>query len=71
MDQQGQVDFHSGGRHNDAPLQERGRGQVFEHPAPPQTATVSPGLPMFPVVCILATLANACTTRFSAGVPMG
>lgn len=68
MDRQGQVDFHSGGRHNSEPSQKRGRGQVVTHPAPPMTSTVSAAMPMFPAI-ILATLACARTPDFCPEVP--
>jgi hypothetical protein len=62
------VDRPSGGRYKRESPQERGRGQVVEHPAPPLSTTVRPVVAMFPA-SILATLAAACTTDFCPEVP--
>lgn len=62
------VDLRGPGRYKETPLQERGRGQVSQHPAPPSTTTASTVVAMFPV-SILAILAVACTPDFCPEVP--
>lgn len=62
------VDQSCPGRYKETPLQERGRGWLRQHPAPPMNATEAPVTPMFPV-SILATLACARTPDFCPEVP--
>ena len=57
------VDRVGCGRYKETPLQERGRGRLRQHPAPPLTTTAGTVVAMFPV-SILAILAVACTPDF-------